>query len=392
MINSIRHRHRFGSLLLLLAVPAACGDAGGDDEAARTAYLTRLGEDTLAVEWVEFGEGWVEASALMRGPRTTWGEYRLETDADGRVTGWEARTWAGGGPNRELLRTEYVTTTEAGPVLVTIDNTTLETRTRPFEGPAGAVPWVDPLHWSFDLAFRRAAEEDRLGDPVSTFPGVTFEVEGNEDGSWALIHPSRGTFTVELSPEGHLLSLDGTGSTSAYLLDRMEFDALDPEALGAHFADRPLGPLSGRGEIATTVAGVRFTGDFGTPSRRGREIFGTLVAYGERWRTGANRATHLAFDRDLVIDGVTIPAGEYTLYSIPEADGGTLMINRETGQFGTNYNASMEEARVEMRRDTLDESVEVFEVRVVEDDSGEGDGRIELRWAETVYYVPFTVG
>ena len=167
------------------------------------------------------------------------------------------------------------------------------------------------------------------------------------------------------------------------------FETIDQDGFQTAFADRPLGELSGRGEIATDVAGVNFTGDYGTPVRRGRDIFGRLVAYGERWRTGANRATHLSFDGDIVIDGTTVPAGDYTLYSIPEIDGGTLIINGRTGQTGTSYTPEDDVARVPMRRDELDENVEVFQIRVVENEAGDG-GRIELRWAETVYFVPFT--
>ena len=62
-----------------------------------------------------------------------------------------------------------------------------------------------------------------------------------------------------------------------------------------------------------------------------------------------------------------------------------------TGQTGTRYDEAMDEARVELRRDALDENVEVFEIEVVENEAGDG-GRIELRWGETVYFVPFTVG
>ncbi|HKK94123.1 MAG TPA: DUF2911 domain-containing protein [Longimicrobiales bacterium] len=382
------------SLLLFIAMaPVACADSGTSAVDDRAAYLTLLGEDTLVVEWVEFGEGRVEASALIRGSRTTWSEYMLEMDEAGMVTGWEARTWAGGEPSDDLLRYEYLEQTDSGAMLVTSSagEQAFATRSRPFEAEAGAVPFIDFLHWPFEVAFRQDAAGGTLGQAVETFGGTTFEMEANASGSYELIHPSRGPSTVEISDDGRILALDGTGSTRAYDLRRMGFEELDRDVIGAAFEDRPLGELSGRGEVGTTVAGVTFTGDYGTPERRGRAIFGDLVAYGERWRTGANRATHLSFDSDIVIDGTTIPAGDYTLYSIPEAEGGTLIINRMTGQTGTRYDESMDEARVDLRRDALDENVEVFEIRVFENDAGDG-GRIEFRWAETVYFVPFTTG
>ena len=379
-------------MLLALAATAACADAGSSDADDSAAYLTLLGTDTLVAEWMEFDGNRVEASALVRGGRTTWSEYVFEMDDAGAITTWEARTWEGGAPNDALLRHDRVEQTDSGTMMVTniADEQAFTTRVRPFDPELGAVPFVDFLHWPFEYAFRRQAEAGTLGEAVETLSG-TFEVVANDDGSYQLIHPSRGPSTVEIADDGRILALDGTGSTRAYDLRRMGGDELDREAIGMAFGDRPIGELSGRGEIATTVAGVSFTGDYGTPQRRGRDIFGALVAYGDRWRTGANRATHLSFDGDLVIDGTTVPAGDYTLYSIPEADGGTLIINRRTGQTGTSYDEEMDEARVELRREALDENVEVFEIRVVENDAGDG-GRIELRWAETVYFVPFTAG
>jgi len=398
-IPMIRRSHPLPALLAtaLMVGASACGGGTADDGAApeagdRAAYLTLLGEDTLVAEWMEFDGNSVTASAMIRGTSTIWSEYRLEADDEGVVTTWEARTYRGG-PDGEPTRIEYVEQTDSGPMMVTENPAqgSESRRMRPFEAAPGAVPFIDFLHWPFEFAFRQQAAAGTLAQQVEITGGRPFRVEPNEDGSWALIHPSRGPSTVEIAEDGRIMALDGTGSTRAYDLTRTSFETLDQAGFQAAFADRPLGELSGRGEVATSVAGVNFSGDYGTPVRRGREIFGRLVAYGERWRTGANRATHLSFDRDIVIDGTTVPAGDYTLYSIPEAEGGTLIINGRTGQTGTSYTEEDDVARVQMRRESLDENVEVFEIRVVENPEGDG-GRIELRWAETVYYVPFTAG
>jgi hypothetical protein len=385
----------FGLLLLASACTGDGSEASSAPDARagdRSAYLTLLGEDTLVAEWFEFDGNSVTATAMIRGTRTNWSEYRLETDDAGLVTTWEARSWSGP-PEGEPARIEFVEQTDSGAMLVTEVPAQGEEgrRMRPFDAEPGAVPFVDFLHWPFEFAFRAQAEGGRLGEGVPILGGRVFEVEPNDDGSWTLIHPSRGPSTVEIAEDGRILALDGTGSTRAYDLRRMGWDDIDRATFRTAFADRPIGELSGRGEIAVSVAGVNFSGDYGTPQRRGREIFGRLVAYGERWRTGANRATHLSFDRDIVIDGVTVPAGDYTLYSIPEAEGGTLIINGRTGQTGTSYTEEDDVARIRMRREALDTDVEVFEIRIVENDSGDG-GRIELRWAETVYFVPFTAG
>lgn len=380
------HRRTMTGLALAVATAACAGPDAGPE---RAAYLTLIGNDTLAVEWLEVGDGYVDATAIIRGSRTTYNEYRLEMGEDGEVVAYEARSWAGGSPEGEPVRTETLVRGDAGAELVVVQNG--EERRTEVDPPAGSVPFVDMLHWPFEAALRHQAATGGFDEAVTVFSGrgMQFALSQNADGSYALQHPSRGPSTVQLDESGRILALDGTGSTRAYDLRRVAYDDLDPAALGATFADRPLGELSGRGLIDDTVAGVHFTGDYGAPVRRGRTIFGELLAYGTWWRTGANAATQFSFDGDIEIDGEVVPAGDYSLSSIPEEDGGTLIINRRTGQGGQSYDEAEDQARVQLRRDRLDERVEVFEIRVVEDPTGEADGRIEIRWDDTVYWVPF---
>lgn len=389
------------TLLLAALVPvlATCGgseppDAGGRDGAApdqdgRAAFLTLMGEDTLAVEWMSFQDGSVDAQALIRGSRTTFGDYHLAFGDDGTVTSYRADTYGGTDATGEILRSERLEQSEEGPELVVMAGG--EERRVPLEMEPGAVPFVDMLHWPFEASMRwQMNAHDSLGAyvPAFTTRGIMeFDLEEESDGSWLLVHPSRGPSTMQVDGEGRILALDGTGSTRAYDLTRLPYDALDPADMATRFADRPMGELSGRGQIDDMAAGVHFTGHYGEPLKRGRDIFGGLLAYGDWWRTGANQATHLSFDRDIVVDGEVIPAGDYTLSSIPEEDGGVLIINRQTGQGGQSYDESMDQARVEMRRDMLDEVMEAFQIRAVETDEG---GRLELRWDDTVYWVPFT--
>lgn len=372
------------------SVPTADeGSAPVPDQGGRAAYLTLMGEDTLAMEWLAFDGNSVDAQAIIRGARTMYGDYHLAFDDDGTVTSYRADTWEGTDDSGPMLRSERLEEGADGPELVVVQNG--EERRAPLELEPGAVPFVDMLHWGFEASMRWQREaHGQLQAYVPAFStrGISeFELVANDDGTWQLVHPSRGPSTMEIDDEGRILWLDGTGSTRAYDLTRVAWDELDRDGLAAQFANRPMGELSGRGQVDDRVAGVRFTGHYGEPLKRGRDIFGSLVAYGEWWRTGANQATHLSFDRDIEVDGVVIPAGDYTLSSIPEEDGGTLIINRQTGQGGQSYDETMDEARVEMRRDTLDEVVEAFEIRAVETDEG---GRLELRWDDTVYWVPFT--
>nr|NIP82271.1 DUF2911 domain-containing protein [Gemmatimonadota bacterium]NIQ58013.1 DUF2911 domain-containing protein [Gemmatimonadota bacterium]NIU78194.1 DUF2911 domain-containing protein [Gammaproteobacteria bacterium]NIX47185.1 DUF2911 domain-containing protein [Gemmatimonadota bacterium]NIY11563.1 DUF2911 domain-containing protein [Gemmatimonadota bacterium] len=162
---------------------------------------------------------------------------------------------------------------------------------------------------------------------------------------------------------------------------------LDVVELAGRFAEldhrgEGVGALSGRGEATGQIGGATLAVDYGVPHKRGREIFGALVPYDEVWRTGANRATHLTTDRDLVIGGERVPAGAYTLFTIPGPDAWTLIINSATDITGTAYDPETDFARVPMRVRALDRTVEDFTIEV------DPEGFLRLRWDRTEAYVP----
>jgi Protein of unknown function (DUF2911) len=89
--------------------------------------------------------------------------------------------------------------------------------------------------------------------------------------------------------------------------------------------------------------------DYSSPRMKGRKIFGGVVPYGQVWRTGANEATTLVTDTDLKVGGKEIPAGSYTLFTVPAADKWTLIISKKTGEPGTPYPEGEDLLRVEMK-------------------------------------------
>ena len=84
--------------------------------------------------------------------------------------------------------------------------------------------------------------------------------------------------------------------------------------------------------------GKTITLDYSSPRMRGRKVFGELVPYGKVWRTGANEATTFVTDESLItVDGTNIPAGSYTIFTVPDPDKWTLIINKHTGEAGIPY-------------------------------------------------------
>jgi hypothetical protein len=116
--------------------------------------------------------------------------------------------------------------------------------------------------------------------------------------------------------------------------------------------------------------------DYGRPSRRGREIFGSLVPYDEVWRTGANAATTLVVSAPVQLGGQPLAAGTYTLYSLPTRSGWTLIVNGQTGQWGTEYAEGRDVLRVPMSV-ARTEPVDTFRIAV---EGGSDEGRLVFAW------------
>jgi hypothetical protein len=99
--------------------------------------------------------------------------------------------------------------------------------------------------------------------------------------------------------------------------------------------------------------------DYSIPGMKGRKIYGGLVPFGEVWRTGANEATTFVTSADVEVGGKTVPAGSYTIFTVPAAGKWTLIINKTTGEWGIPYKyESTELGRVDMNVSKLDAPVE----------------------------------
>lgn len=153
---------------------------------------------------------------------------------------------------------------------------------------------------------------------------------------------------------------------------------LVPDASAAQEDGERLSPLD---SVETTLGEAEIAVQYGRPSMRGREIFGGLVPYDEVWRTGANEATHLRTSADLVIGGTEVPAGHYTLYTVPGEEEWTLIVNEQTGQWGTEYDRDRDFARIPLQVETLESAVDTFTLKVEPGD--EHDGVLSLEWENT---------
>jgi hypothetical protein len=128
--------------------------------------------------------------------------------------------------------------------------------------------------------------------------------------------------------------------------------------------------------------------DYSSPRMRGRKIYGDLVPFGKVWRTGANEATTFVPSSDVEVGGKNVPAGSYTIFTVPTADEWTLIINKKTGEWGIPYKyESNELARVPMKVSKLPSPVEDFTISYVK--SGNGC-TMQIDWEKTRASVDIT--
>ena len=128
--------------------------------------------------------------------------------------------------------------------------------------------------------------------------------------------------------------------------------------------------------------------DYSSPRMRGRKIYGDLVPFGEVWRTGANDATTFVSSADVMVGGKTIPAGSYTIFTVPTADKWTLIINKKTGEWGIPYKYESDElARVDMKVSKLPSPVEDLTISY---DKSSGGCTMHIDWETTRASVDIT--
>jgi hypothetical protein len=138
------------------------------------------------------------------------------------------------------------------------------------------------------------------------------------------------------------------------------------------------------------IDGANISIEYGRPLVKGRTIFGGLEPFGKVWRTGADEATTLKTDRTLVFGSLTVPAGAYTLWTwIDDKGPWKLIVNKETGQWGTAYQASQDLGRADMKTETPAGPVEQLTISI--DNTPGPGGTLKIEWEKTRATIPFTI-
>ncbi len=144
--------------------------------------------------------------------------------------------------------------------------------------------------------------------------------------------------------------------------------------------------------VSAVIDSCRVTVTYGRPYTKDpktgepRKIWGGLVPYGKVWRLGADEATTLITQKPLVFGATTVPAGAYSLYLLPQADGSAkLIINKELGQWGMHYDDQQDLTRIDLKKEPAEKPLDQLAIIVAK------TGGLKIAWDDTQYSATFTV-
>jgi len=369
-------------LALLLTLSVAVQDSG--------AFVVRLGTDTVALEQYTRTATQLRGEYVIRTPRSLHRIYTADLNADGTIRRMELVTHNIGGdpgPMETRQSVEFVGDTAVmksprGDSVVTLKLVV----------PRGTFPYQFNVMGLMEQIGRYARGVGRdsvrfsaLFSANQTSGGYVRKRGGDtlafmfDEGQLAGVGP----FTFRLDRQGHLTWLTGKGSTLQ--IEAQRVGSVPMAQATQSFTNRPLGQLSVRDTARASVGGAAMWVDYGRPLKRGREIFGNVVPWHTVWRTGANAATQFNTTSDLVIGGAAVPAGMYTLWTLPTPSGWKLIINKQTGQWGTEYHAEQDLVRVDTKVETLAAPVEQLVIGFEPAASGT---TLTITWDKTKVSVP----
>jgi hypothetical protein len=372
-------------------------------------FVTRLGHDTIAVESVTRRGNTVTSDAVDRFPRVRRRHTEIELDPDGGIRHLAMDIHTPSEPAEQRER-RVVADVTADSVHVS-KRDRAGTTTRAFATGGGmAMAHVPQMYSLYELYFaaalkRAAVAHHAPGDTVQMrqfyidrefdrFPlhgGIVRPLPG---GRAEITHDwLAGTGEATLDSAYRLLRYSGARTTYKVDVSRLptppdigavahQFEALEAKGGGVR-------QLSVRDTMRAGIGGATFTVDYGRPLARGRVLLGDVIPYDRVWRTGANAATQFTTSAPITIAGMAVPAGSYTLWTVPRTGGVELVVNRQTGQWGTGYNPTHDLGRALMKTETLAAPVEQFTISI--DSAGPGRGALAMAWGPFRWTAPIEV-
>jgi hypothetical protein len=393
------------ALLPLLVL--ACAQATPPE---RYGFVTVLGSDTVAVERVARSADRLVADGVDRWPfvRRRHTEFELNPDGTIRTMVMDVRTPNGSTPRERGRR---VTAKFSGNRVDISVQDSVGTRDTAFAtGGVITVPHVSMMYSVIELEIATALRRAKANGlaPTDSVPFQQFYPDRDVGPSFTM-HRGRvvpigggkvelrhgwlsGTGDVTVDSAGRMLSYSGMRSTYKVSVARVATPPdVDSVASRLAAAERATGQqqLSVRDTTRATIGAATFSVDYGRPLARGRTLLGNVIPYDRIWRTGANAATQFTTSAPITLAGLALPAGTYTLWTAPHARGVDLIVNRQTGQWGTEYSRAQDLGRAPLLTDSLSTPVEKFTITIEPTDARHGT--LAMAWGTFRWRAPIVV-
>jgi len=385
------------AFILLAAGPLAA-------QAPAPAYIvTRLGVDTVAIERYTRSSDKLEGDLVLRYPRVRTIHYVADLGPRGEI---KSMTAVARRPNTDPTAAPATRIVmQFGDTLAVINverNGTADTTAsgrKAYRGGAAPMLGVEPTSYG---VYEQLLSSARLGRDSASFaliapgagptPSIILRRRGADSVAFTSTFFPGWTEVAQVDSRGRINGVDATATTIKTLAQRVPNLDLDNvvKSWAATEVARggQMGQMSPPDTIRATIGGANLTVAYSRPLKRGRVIFGNVVPWNQVWRTGANAATMFTTDKDLVFGSTVVPAGKYTLWTLPTPTGAKLIFNSETGQWGTDYHSAKDFASVALIAKQVSPPVEQFVIGVVPQGSG---GVLRFSWDDKEYTVPFTV-
>jgi hypothetical protein len=394
---------------ILPALFLACRPAVPAVPAVHYGLVTTLGNDTVAVERIARSPARLVADGVDHWPFVRRRHTELDLSPDGTIRHMvmDVRTPNGRTPAERGRRVTADFSKDRVTISVRDSGGTRDTSFA--TGGAITVPHVSMMYSVIELeiaaALRRAASTGHPGDSVmfrQFYPdrdvGPSFVLHRGwviprDSGKVELRHDwLSGTGDVTEDSAGRMLSYSGMRSTYKVAVARTttppDVDGIE-QRLAAAERSTGLQQTSVRDTARGAIGRVTFSVDYGRPLARGRVLLGNVIDYDRVWRTGANAATQLTTSAPITLAGLAVPAGTYTLWTVPHAHGVELIVNRQTGQWGTDYSRAQDLGKAPMQADSTTVPVEKFTISIEPNDARHG--RLAMAWGTFRWTAPIVV-
>ena len=384
---------RLDRLVLAGLVLAACRPSG---PAESYGFLARLGRDTVSVERVTRRGNTVTIDGIDRFPRVRQRHTEVQLDPDGSIRRLAMDiTTPSEAEDQRQRRVTVDVTKDSVHISKTDPSGTVR---RDFAtGGSVAMAHVPQMYSLYELYFatalRRLASSESGGDTVrlrqfyidrefDRFPLHTGRVKRLADGKAEIAHDwLAGIGEATLDSSYHLLHYSGTRTTYKVAVTRLA-DPPDIQPIATQFtaleAKDGFKQLSVRDTARASIGAATFAVDYSRPLARGRELLGNLIPYDRVWRTGANAATQFTTSAPITLAGIPMAAGTYTLWTVPHTTGTELIVNTQTGQWGTGYDGARDLGKARMTTESTATPVEQFTIAITGTD--ERRGTLAMEW------------